>query len=162
MLRIFGVGKSIKAEKKGFIISFKPIRVYHMHQHVLKNSKENSKASVWFIFVSFAPASTITIVILTSKQQQQTVKNTDFLLHTVTRITSTAVYCRAPIMADYVVDKNFPAESLVPKHETGVTQFLKKYPSYNGQGVTVAIFDSGVDPKACGLEVNANQKSQNS
>lgn len=79
---------------------------------------------------------------------------TDFLLHTVTRTTSTAVYSRTPIMADFVVDKSFPAESLVPKHETGVTQFLKKYPAYNGQGVTVAIFDSGVDPKACGLEVN--------
>lgn len=79
---------------------------------------------------------------------------TDFLLHTVTRTTSTAVYSRTPIMADFVVHKSFPAESLVPKHETGVTQFLKKYPTYDGQGVTVAIFDSGVDPKACGLEVN--------
>lgn len=77
----------------------------------------------------------------------------DFLLHTATRITLTAVYCRTPIMADVVVDKNFPGDCLVPKHETGVSQFLKKYPKYNGEGVTVAVLDSGVDPKACGLEV---------
>lgn len=56
-------------------------------------------------------------------------------------------------MADVVVDKNFPIEHLVPKNETGVVSFLKKYPEYNGDGVTIAILDSGVDPKATGLEV---------
>lgn len=76
------------------------------------------------------------------------------MLHTVTRITLTAVYCRTSIMADVVIDKSFPSDCLVPKHETGVCQFLKKYPKYNGEGVTVAVLDSGVDPKACGLEVN--------
>lgn len=56
-------------------------------------------------------------------------------------------------MAGVVVDKKFPGDSLVPKSETGVIQFLKKYPNYNGDGVTIAILDSGVDPKASGLEV---------
>lgn len=56
-------------------------------------------------------------------------------------------------MAGVVVDKKFPGDFLVPKHETGVIQFLKKYPNYNGDGVTIAILDSGVDPKANGLEV---------
>lgn len=55
-------------------------------------------------------------------------------------------------MADYV-NKSFPGDALVPKKETGVSNFLKKYPEYNGDGVTIAIFDSGVDPKAAGLEV---------
>lgn len=58
-------------------------------------------------------------------------------------------------MADVIVDKEFPSDGLVPKHETGVSQFLKKYPQYNGDGVTIAILDSGVDPKASGLEVRA-------
>lgn len=60
-------------------------------------------------------------------------------------------------MAGVVVDKKFPGDFLVPKHETGVVQFLKKYPSYNGDGVTIAILDSGVDPKASGLEVGHSQ-----
>lgn len=57
-------------------------------------------------------------------------------------------------MADAVVNVKFPADCLVPKKETGVVNFLKKYPAYNGDGVTIAIFDSGVDPKAAGLEVD--------
>lgn len=54
---------------------------------------------------------------------------------------------------DVVVDKKFPSENLVPKNETGVLNFLKKYPTYNGEGITIAIFDSGVDPKSTGLQV---------
>ena len=54
---------------------------------------------------------------------------------------------------DVVVEKKFPSENLVPKNETGVLNFLKKYPTYNGEGVTIAIFDSGVDAKSTGLQV---------
>lgn len=68
-----------------------------------------------------------------------------------------SVYTKTPIMADVVVDKNFPSDCLVPKNETGVVNFLKKYPEYNGDGVTIAILDSGVDPKAVGLEVSCIQ-----
>lgn len=57
-------------------------------------------------------------------------------------------------MAETAINCKFPNESLVPKAETGVVNFLNKYPAYNGKNVTIAIFDSGVDPKASGLQVS--------
>lgn len=71
-----------------------------------------------------------------------------------TSAVAAAVYKQTSIMAGAVVDSKFPGDFLVPKHETGVIQFLKKYPNYNGDGVTIAILDSGVDPKANGLMVS--------
>lgn len=61
---------------------------------------------------------------------------------------------------DVVVEKKFPSENLVPKHETGVLNFLKKYPTYNGEGITIAIFDSGVDPKSAGLQVGGCEERE--
>lgn len=52
-----------------------------------------------------------------------------------------------------VVETPFPTAALVPKAETSVLNFLQKYPEYDGRDVTIAIFDSGVDPRATGLEV---------
>lgn len=59
-------------------------------------------------------------------------------------------------MVDVVVEKNFPVANLVPKIETGCAAFLAKYPEYNGDGVTIAIFDSGVDPLAVGMQVRSD------
>jgi len=50
------------------------------------------------------------------------------------------------------VIEDFPLHALLPKKETQVEQFLIKYPEYNGDDITIAIFDSGVDPGASGLQ----------
>jgi tripeptidyl-peptidase-2 len=46
----------------------------------------------------------------------------------------------------------FPTAGILPKEEIGATRFLVKNPQHDGRGVVVAIFDSGVDPGAAGLE----------
>ena len=46
-------------------------------------------------------------------------------------------------------------ESLIPKRETGVLEFLKKHPEFDGRGVVIAVFDTGVDPAASGLKVTS-------
>jgi tripeptidyl-peptidase II len=57
-------------------------------------------------------------------------------------------------MSTELVDSDFPVWGLLPKRETGVTSFLTKFPEYDGRGTVIAIFDSGVDPAADGLQVH--------
>lgn len=56
------------------------------------------------------------------------------------------------------VDNEFPTWALLPKKETGANAFINKYPEYDGRGTLIAIFDSGVDPGASGLQVSPKSK----
>lgn len=42
---------------------------------------------------------------------------------------------------------------IVPKHETEVSSFLDEFNEYDGRGVVIGIFDTGIDPLAPGLDV---------
>ncbi|GJQ85876.1 hypothetical protein Trydic_g15333 [Trypoxylus dichotomus] len=61
-------------------------------------------------------------------------------------------------MTDNVLESDYPVWALLPKRETGVNNFLEKYPEYDGRGIIIAIFDSGVDPGAPGLQRTSDGK----
>ncbi|KAL0304275.1 UNVERIFIED_CONTAM: Tripeptidyl-peptidase 2 [Sesamum radiatum] len=48
--------------------------------------------------------------------------------------------------------------SLMPKKEIAADRFVEAHPEYDGRGVVIAIFDSGVDPAAAGLKVTSEGK----
>ncbi len=54
----------------------------------------------------------------------------------------------------------FPTAGILPKEEIGAARFLAKHPQFDGRGVVVAIFDSGVDPGAVGLERTSDGRTK--
>ncbi|XVE58530.1 hypothetical protein DITRI_Ditri04bG0176600 [Diplodiscus trichospermus] len=48
--------------------------------------------------------------------------------------------------------------SLMPKKEIGADRFIEAHPHYDGRGALIAIFDSGVDPAAVGLQLTSDGK----
>ncbi|MCC5022066.1 MAG: S8 family serine peptidase [Candidatus Synoicihabitans palmerolidicus] len=43
--------------------------------------------------------------------------------------------------------------ALIPKQEVGADVFIGENPTYDGRGVGIAVFDTGVDPAAAGMAV---------
>jgi tripeptidyl-peptidase II len=58
-------------------------------------------------------------------------------------------------MGEYNNEK-YPMGALKPKAETGVVNFVQKYPQYNGENTIIAILDSGIDSNSSGLQFLPN------
>lgn len=52
----------------------------------------------------------------------------------------------------------FPINGIMPKQEIEADKFIAQNAAYDGRGVVVAIFDTGVDPAAEGLQVTPDGK----
>ncbi|KAJ2161782.1 hypothetical protein GGF46_001204 [Coemansia sp. RSA 552] len=50
----------------------------------------------------------------------------------------------------------FPTHGLLPRADTQAAEFVRKHPTYDGRGTVVAILDTGIDPRAQGLQVTSD------
>lgn len=57
----------------------------------------------------------------------------------------------SPKVSAVLPSEGFPSADLVPRKETFASDFLHKYPKYDGTGVLVGILDTGIDPGASGV-----------
>ena len=57
--------------------------------------------------------------------------------------------------------ETFPLQGILPKEETGAIRFLEEHPIYDGQGITVAIFDTGVHPGGPGGQTTSPRTPKN-
>ncbi|MEW5301337.1 MAG: hypothetical protein WDW36_004201 [Sanguina aurantia] len=46
----------------------------------------------------------------------------------------------------------------MPKDEIGAQRYIQEYPKYDGRGTVIAVFDTGVDPGAAGLQITTDGK----
>ncbi|MBA2113301.1 S8 family serine peptidase [Bremerella alba] len=58
----------------------------------------------------------------------------------------------------FAQDSTFPTADLLPKKEIGATRYLKQHRKFDGRDVIVAVFDTGCDPAAPGLQVTSDGK----
>ncbi|KAI4351727.1 hypothetical protein L6164_006053 [Bauhinia variegata] len=63
-------------------------------------------------------------------------------------------------LSNFKLNESTFLASLMPKKEIGADRFLENHPKYDGRGVIIAIFDSGVDPAAAGLQITSDGKQK--
>lgn len=74
--------------------------------------------------------------------------------HASKKLSSSMVGSLGETMGDIV----FPTEGILPKQETGSAAFIASNAAFDGRGIIVAIFDTGVDPGVAGLQVTTDGK----